>query len=302
MERAVPLRTRRDDDPSAGFTRESCCLWWILCRRTTRRERLSAGASRGRYGAAITRDVGAFRFADYATGETTLARDVWSEVPEDSLVIVDRNFLVAHELIHLESSGNRHWLSRAKTRTRYSVVEKLGTDDELVVVEVDQPGLPRQWGNASDPLPPPQVKGHPRSTLLTSLTDPKLYPGPRNWSSCTTSAGRPRSPTTRSRRTCSRGRRRFAVARPTVSGKSCGASLSPTTWCALKSNVQPQRRTCPRPESASSPPSPSCGMKSPGSTAAGWPWVPSPLGSSISAGTSNGSSCLHDANAPTRGP
>ena len=104
-----------------------------------------------------------------------------------------------------------------------------------------------------------QVKGHPRSTLLTSLTDPKLYPGPRNWSSCTTSAGRPRSPTTRSRRTCSRGRRRFAVARPTVSGKSCGASLSPTTWCALKSNVQPQRRTCPRPESASSPPSPSCG-------------------------------------------
>ena len=46
----------------------------------------------GRYGAAITRDVGAFRFADYATGETTLARDVWSEVPEDSLVIVDRNF------------------------------------------------------------------------------------------------------------------------------------------------------------------------------------------------------------------
>ena len=30
-------------------------------------------------------------------------------------------------------------------------------------------------GNASDPLPP-QVKGHPRSTLLTSLTDPKLYP------------------------------------------------------------------------------------------------------------------------------
>ena len=75
--------------------------------------------------------MSAFRFADYATGETTLARDVWSEVPEDSLVIVDRNFLVAHELIHLESSGNRHWLSRAKTRTRYSVVEKLGTDDEL---------------------------------------------------------------------------------------------------------------------------------------------------------------------------
>jgi hypothetical protein len=55
-------------------------------------------------------------------------------------MIVDRNFLVANELIHLESGGNRHWLSRAKTTTRYSVVEKLGTDDELVVIEVDRPG------------------------------------------------------------------------------------------------------------------------------------------------------------------
>ena len=52
---------------------------------------------------------------------------------------MDRNFLVANELIHLESSNNRHWLSRAKTRTRYSVVEKLGNDDELVVIEVDSP-------------------------------------------------------------------------------------------------------------------------------------------------------------------
>jgi hypothetical protein len=117
--------------------------------------------------------MSAFRFADYATGETTLARDVWSEVPDDSLVIVDRNFLVANELIHLESSGNRHWLSRAKTRTRYSVVEKLGIDDELVVVEVRQSGLPRQWFMRAIHY---QIKGHPRSTLLTSLIDSELYP------------------------------------------------------------------------------------------------------------------------------
>lgn len=142
-----------------------------------------AGALRGESGYPQVRAVAvmalrshvmsAFRFADYATGETTLARDVWSEVPEDSLVIVDRNFLVANELIHLESSGNRHWLSRAKTRTRYSVVEKLGTDDELVIIEIDQPGLPRQWVMRAIHY---QVKGHPRSTLLTSLTDPKLHP------------------------------------------------------------------------------------------------------------------------------
>src|SRR5688500_7555016 len=52
-----------------------------------------------------------FRFADYHTGETTLARDAWKEIPEDSLVIVDRNFLVKKDLIELETSGNRHWLS-----------------------------------------------------------------------------------------------------------------------------------------------------------------------------------------------
>jgi transposase IS4-like protein/DDE family transposase len=142
-----------------------------------------AGAPRGESGYPLVRAVAvmalrshvmsAFRFADYATGETTLARDVWSEVPEDSLVIVDRNFLVANELIHLESSGNRHWLSRAKTRTRYAVVEKLGADDELVVVEVRQSGLPRQWFMRAIHY---QVKGHPRSTLLTSLTDSEMYP------------------------------------------------------------------------------------------------------------------------------
>ena len=122
-----------------------------------------AGAPRGESGYPLVRAVAvmalrshvmsAFRFADYATGETTLARDVWSEVPDDSLVIVDRNFLVANELIHLESSGNRHWLSRAKTRTRYSVVEKLGTDDELVVRRGPPVRLAATVVYASDPLP-----------------------------------------------------------------------------------------------------------------------------------------------------
>jgi hypothetical protein len=66
-----------------------------------------------------------FRFADYGTGETTLARGIWNEVPEDSLVIVDRNFSVKKDLIHLETSGNRHWLSRTKVNTKWAIVEKL---------------------------------------------------------------------------------------------------------------------------------------------------------------------------------
>ena len=52
--------------------------------------------------------LASFRVADYATGETTLARGVWAEIPEDSLTIVDRNFLVKKDLIRLETDGNRH--------------------------------------------------------------------------------------------------------------------------------------------------------------------------------------------------
>jgi hypothetical protein len=117
--------------------------------------------------------MSAFRFADYGTGENTLAREVWREIPEDSLTIIDRNFLVAKDLIHLECSGNRHWLTRAKKRTPYAVVEKLGRNDNLVVLEIDQDGLPRTWLMRAINY---QVKGHPPSTILTSLTDAKAYP------------------------------------------------------------------------------------------------------------------------------
>jgi hypothetical protein len=117
--------------------------------------------------------LSAFRFADYSTGETTLAREIWREVPENSLTIVDRNFLVARELIHLEHSGKRHWLSRAKTRTRYAVIEKLGRNDALVSIPVKQSGLPDQWVMRAITY---KKKGHPPSTLLTSLLDPEEYP------------------------------------------------------------------------------------------------------------------------------
>jgi hypothetical protein len=62
-----------------------------------------AGGGRGESGYPLVRVVAmmavrshllsTFAFADFHTGETTLARDVWQQVPEDSLVIVDRGFL-----------------------------------------------------------------------------------------------------------------------------------------------------------------------------------------------------------------
>jgi hypothetical protein len=115
----------------------------------------------------------AFRFADYHTGETTLARGIWQEVPEDSLVVVDRNFLVKKDLIHLETSGNRHWLTRTKTNTKWAIREKIGRDDYLVEWEVKEPGLPTTWTLRAIHY---KKKGHPRTTLLTSLLDAEKYP------------------------------------------------------------------------------------------------------------------------------
>jgi hypothetical protein len=141
------------------------------------------GAGRGESGYPLVRVVAmmalrshvlsAFRFADYATGETTLARGIWNEVPENSLVIVDRNFLVKKDLIHLETSGNRHWLSRAKINTKWAISEKLGKDDYLVEWDVQETGLPATWTLRAIHY---QKKGFPRATLLTSLLDPEKYP------------------------------------------------------------------------------------------------------------------------------
>ena len=117
--------------------------------------------------------LSAFKFADYATGEVTLARDLWNEVPEKSLIIVDRGFLVKKDLIYLETSGDRHWLSRAKANTKWAVREKIGRDDYLVEWEVNEPGLPPTWTLRAIRY---KKKGFPDVTLLTSLLDPEKYP------------------------------------------------------------------------------------------------------------------------------
>jgi len=142
-----------------------------------------AGGGRGESGYPLVRVVAmmavrshllsAFQFADYSTGETTLARDMWQQVPENSLVLVDRGFLVKKDLIGLELSGNRHWLTRSKVNTKWSVLEKLGKDDYLVEWDVHETDLPSHWQIRAIHY---KRKGHGRMTLLTSLIDPEKYP------------------------------------------------------------------------------------------------------------------------------
>lgn len=142
-----------------------------------------AGGGRGESGYPMVRVVAAmalrshvlsdFRIADYRTGETTLAKGLWDAVPDNSLVIFDRNFLIKSQLVHFEMTGNRHWLTRSKSNTRWASVKRLGPNDELVELEIKEPGMPRTWQLRAIHY---QRKGHPRSTLLTSLLDPETAP------------------------------------------------------------------------------------------------------------------------------
>ena len=124
--------------------------------------------------------LAAARFADYATGEVTLADQFWNEVPEDSLTITDRNFLIADDLTALQRSGrNKHWLTPAKSTTRMRRLAKLGHNDWLVEIELSQgtrdkyPDLPFVWLARAITY---KKKGFPERTLLTSLGNAELYP------------------------------------------------------------------------------------------------------------------------------
>lgn len=124
--------------------------------------------------------LAAMRFDAYAVGEVTLARELWCDLPRDSLTLIDRNFLVAADLNRLCNDGtNRHFLTRAKSTTKLRVLKRLGKDDALVEIELSaqtrrvNPGLPERWVARAITY---QRKGFPKSVLLTSLTDAAQYP------------------------------------------------------------------------------------------------------------------------------
>jgi hypothetical protein len=119
-------------------------------------------------------------FGPQSTSEMALAKGVWPVVPDESLCIVDRNFLSAALLIGIASHGHRrHWLVRAKSDTEWKVLRSLGRGDWLVERTVDrharyaEPDLPERWEMRAIQY---QRKGFRPQTLLTSMTDPVAYP------------------------------------------------------------------------------------------------------------------------------
>lgn len=119
-------------------------------------------------------------FGPYAVGEGAYAKALWDDVPDRALVLLDRGFLAATVLVPLMARGvDRHWLTRAKTATKYQRLRRLGPGDELVEFTVSReahrkdPTLPTHFVARAVRY---QRKGHPPQILLTSLVDADRYP------------------------------------------------------------------------------------------------------------------------------
>ena len=122
----------------------------------------------------------AARFGPYANSEHHYAEELWTEIPSNSVTLIDRNFLAARFLLGLQGKDNRHWLLRAKANTKFKVIKKLGKDDLLVELTVStearrkDPSLPASFIARAVSY---QIdKSKPKQWLLTSLTDHATYP------------------------------------------------------------------------------------------------------------------------------
>lgn len=119
-------------------------------------------------------------FGPYATDERTYATSLWNTVPDRSLVLFDRGHLQASVLVPLMSQGtDRHWLTRAKSTTKFTSIRRLGAGDELVEFQVSSearrkdPSLPTHFDARAIRY---QRKGFQPQILLTSLVDEQAYP------------------------------------------------------------------------------------------------------------------------------
>lgn len=114
----------------------------------------------------------------YETSEYTLAEQLWPQLPEDSLVIVDKGFYSAGLLWPLRQRQQRHWLIPARKGLKGEVEQEFAAGDLLLRMRVSP-----QARKKDASLPPTwTVRAITREldgkscTVLTSLDDPKRWP------------------------------------------------------------------------------------------------------------------------------
>jgi hypothetical protein len=150
----------------------------------------SAGGQRGLGGYPLVRAVAllalrshlvaAARFGPYPIDERVYAVELMPQVPDQSLLILDRNYPAPGLLLPFEAQGlQRHWLVRATSRLRWQVLVEYGPGDALVELNVSRearranPLLPKRWRARAIAY---QRPGHAPQVLLTSLLDAHAYP------------------------------------------------------------------------------------------------------------------------------
>lgn len=118
-------------------------------------------------------------FDAYATSEYTLAASLWLQLPEQSLVLVDKGFFSAALLLSLQHRANRHWLIPARANAKSEVIERYGDGDVRLRMRVSpqarkkQPDLPSHWEVRAITrcLPDGRLR-----TVFTSLFDSQRWP------------------------------------------------------------------------------------------------------------------------------
>src|ERR1700737_1450598 len=120
------------------------------------------------------------KFGPYRHQELTYAKQLMESIPENSLTILDRFFIDASFLIPIATQKrNRHWLMRAKSNTRWRVLESFAPNDLLAEMKISGQArerdarLPQTWIVRVIQY---QRKSGTTGWLLTSLVDAKLYP------------------------------------------------------------------------------------------------------------------------------
>lgn len=145
------------------------------------------GRSRGRTGypqmrSATLLDVGprlvvAERHGPYSNAELTLARDLLSEVPVGSVVLLDRGFL-AFDFLWAIKNRSCDFIVRMKKGLRRRTVEQRGPADRLVDIRISRharrktPDLPETWRLREITFRPKGSREH--ITIWTTILDPAI--------------------------------------------------------------------------------------------------------------------------------
>lgn len=118
-------------------------------------------------------------FGPYASFEQTLAKGLWSAIPDNSLTIVDKGFTSYALLTELAQQGtNRHLLIRTKKNARFEPIGPL--PDGTLLAKIKRPrNLPANSGLPSHlvvRMVEYQYDGGDPQRLMTTLLDPEAHP------------------------------------------------------------------------------------------------------------------------------